>query len=71
MVILDTNVVSELLRAAPARQVEAWLAAQAGADVYLTAITEAELRYGAALVPSGRRQRGLLHAIDSMRCRTR
>ncbi|TVQ49970.1 MAG: type II toxin-antitoxin system VapC family toxin [Gammaproteobacteria bacterium] len=66
MVILDTNVVSELLRAAPARQVEAWLAAQAGADVYLTAITEAELRYGAALVPSGRRQRGLLHAIDSM-----
>jgi predicted nucleic acid-binding protein len=44
MIVLDTNVVSELLRPAPAPSVEAWLAGQDGADIYLTAISEAELR---------------------------
>ncbi len=40
MIILDTNVVSELLRPAPAPQVEAWLSAQDGANVYLTTVVE-------------------------------
>ena len=38
MIILDTNVVSELLRPAPSSAVEAWLAAQDGATVFFTAI---------------------------------
>lgn len=40
MIILDTNVVSELLRPQPEPRVEAWLAARGGADIYLTAISE-------------------------------
>ncbi len=45
MIILDTNVLSELLRPAPAKQVERWLAAQDGAKVYFTTVGEAELRH--------------------------
>lgn len=66
MIILDTNVVSELLRAAPAPPVAAWLATVEGATVYLTAISEAELRYGAALIPPGRRKAQLVQAVDGM-----
>lgn len=43
MIILDTHVVSELLRAEPAPMVEAWLASQDGSGIYLTAMSEAEL----------------------------
>ena len=66
MIILDTNVVSELLRPAPAPQVEAWLSAQDGALVYFTSIGEAELRHGVAILPAGRRRAQLGAAIDAM-----
>jgi predicted nucleic acid-binding protein len=64
VIILDTNVFSELLRPAPEPRIEAWLAAQDGADVYLTAITEAELRYGVAIMANGRRRGALAAAVD-------
>lgn len=66
VIILDTNVVSELLRAAPAPGVEQWLAGQDGANIYLTAVTEAELRYGVALKAHGKRSRLLLGAVDAI-----
>jgi predicted nucleic acid-binding protein len=66
MFVLDTNVVSELLRPAPAPQVEAWLSAQDGATVYFTSIGEAELRHGVAILPAGRRRTQLGAAIDVM-----
>lgn len=66
MIILDTNVVSELLRPTPEPRVEAWLAAQDGADVYLTAISEAELRYGVAVMAEGKRREALAQAIDGL-----
>ena len=66
MIVLDTNVVSELLRPSPAPQVEAWLAAQEGANIYFTAVGEAELRHGVAILPVGRRRTMLGVAIDSM-----
>ena len=66
MIVLDTNVVSELLRAAPATQVEAWLSAQDGAKVYFTAVGEAELRHGVAILPAGRRRTALTKAIDDI-----
>lgn len=64
MIILDTNVLSELLRPVPEPRIEAWLAVQDGADVYLTAITEAELRYGVAIMANGRRRGALAAAVD-------
>jgi predicted nucleic acid-binding protein len=66
VIILDTNVVSELLRAAPAPEVEAWLAGQDGTGIYLTAISEAELRYGVAIMAAGRRQAMLAAAVDGI-----
>jgi predicted nucleic acid-binding protein len=66
MIVLDTNVISELLRPAPAGPVEAWLAAQDGAGVYFTAVGEAELRQGVALLPQGRRRASLSAAVEAI-----
>lgn len=66
MIVLDTNVLSELLRPNPAPRVEAWLAAQDGASVYFTSIGEAELRYGVAILPAGRRRTTIGAAIDDI-----
>jgi toxin FitB len=64
MIIIDTNVISELLRPIPEPAVEAWLGEQDGLSIYLTAISEAELRYGVAVMSSGKRRDGLGVAID-------
>jgi predicted nucleic acid-binding protein len=66
MVILDTNVVSELMKAAPEPAVERWLAEQPAASVFICAITEAELRHGVALMPDGRRRATLSAAVAEM-----
>lgn len=64
MIILDTNVLSELLRPAPDPRVEQWLSAQDGLNVYLTSISEAELRYGLAIMGNGKRRAALVDAVD-------
>lgn len=56
MILLDTNVVSEPLRPAPAARVIDWLDAQPLETLYLSAMTVAELRAGVALLPAGRRR---------------
>lgn len=66
MIILDTNVVSELLRPAPEKRVVDWLAGLDGSVVYLTTITEAELRLGVAILPAGKRREGLAEMIDQI-----
>ena len=66
MIILDTNVVSELMRAAPAEIVVDWVDRQPAADVYLTAITVAELLYGVARLPDGSRRADLAERIEAM-----
>lgn len=66
MIILDTNVVSELLRPAPEKRVVDWLGGVDGSGVYLTSITEAELRMGVAILPAGKRRDGLAEMIDQI-----
>lgn len=66
MIVLDTNVLSELLRPHPAAPVESWLAAQDGARIWFTAVGEAELRYGVAMLPPGKRRTSLATAIDGI-----
>jgi predicted nucleic acid-binding protein len=56
LVVLDTNVVSELMRRAPAAPVLAWLERQPPAAVCTTAVTIAEVRHGIARLPEGRRR---------------
>jgi len=66
MIILDTNVISEMMRASPAAVVETWLAAQPAATIFITAVTEAELRYGVALLPAGRRRASFASELEAM-----
>ncbi len=66
MLVLDTNVLSEVLKPEPNAKVQAWLQAQPPASVFTTAITQAEILYGIALLPKGRRQGALLTAAVLM-----
>jgi predicted nucleic acid-binding protein len=66
MILLDTNVLSEMMRPAPSSIVEEWLSAQPAAGTFISAITEAELRYGLALLPNGQRQKRLLAQAEAM-----
>ena len=66
MIVLDTNVVSELMRPAPSPAVEAWVSRRAAAMLFFSAVGEAELRYGVAIMPAGRRRGAVEAAIEAM-----
>ena len=64
--LLDTNVVSELLRPSPNPAVESWVAARLASELYFSAVGEAELRYGVAMLPEGQRKDALATAIEGI-----
>ena len=64
MILLDTNVVSEPLRATPDAAVVAWIDAQPLETLYLSAITVAELRFGVAAMPAGKRRDALDASLE-------
>ena len=66
MIVLDTNVISELMRPDPYPAVLAWVAAQPRATLYTTRINQAEILYGIAAMPEGRRRVSLAAAADAM-----
>ena len=66
MIVLDTNVVSELMRPSPATNVVDWVTQQAATTLYFSTISEAELRYGVEVLLAGQRRAGLLAAIEGM-----
>jgi toxin FitB len=66
MIILDTNVVSELMRPEPAPQVASWVRERDRRELRTTTITLAEVRYGIARLPDGRRKQVLLAAADDI-----
>ncbi len=66
MIILDTNVLSELMRDEPAPRVERWVDDQESSELAVTAITVAELRYGIARLPDGARKSRLTESADAL-----
>ncbi|CAG9166149.1 type II toxin-antitoxin system VapC family toxin [Cupriavidus pinatubonensis] len=66
MIVLDTNVLSELMRAQADSSVIGWLDRQEPASFAITAVTVAELLYGIARLPDGRRKAGLQEAALQM-----
>ena len=66
MIILDTNVISELMRPEPHPAVFAWVAAQPRHSLFTTSVNKAEILYGVAVVPQGRRRTALAAAADAM-----
>jgi predicted nucleic acid-binding protein len=64
MIILDTNVLSELMQAAPERRVLAWVDTQPRSSIWTSAITIMEIRYGLQILPGGRRRSVLLQGLE-------
>ncbi len=66
MILLDTNVLSELMRAKPAPEVLAWIDAQSSDELFTSSITVAEILYGVARMADGKRKEGLLQLATLM-----
>jgi toxin FitB len=66
VIILDTNVVSEVIRPLPDAGVLSWLDSQTADEIAITAITAAELRYGVRRMPEGRRKAELSEVIHAI-----
>ncbi|AMM13032.1 plasmid stabilization protein [Burkholderia sp. PAMC 28687] len=66
MIVLDTNVLSEIMRANPDENVLTWLDSQYAHDLHITSITVSELLYGVARLAHGKRKTALRGAIESM-----
>jgi toxin FitB len=66
MILLDTNVISELMRREPSALVLAWVEERPRSRLGITAITQAEILYGIELLPKGGRKHGLFTAAQTM-----
>lgn len=66
MILLDTNVLSELMKREPHARVVAWVHKQSAMELGTTAVTEAEIFYGIELLSKGRKREGLLAAAEAM-----
>ena len=66
MIILDTNVTSELMRGRPDTAVMAWISDQPPSELFSTVVTIAEITYGLERLPQGRRRTSLEQAYQSL-----
>lgn len=66
MIVLDTNVISELMHPRADPDLVAWVDQQPTDDIYLTAVTTAELRFGLNRLPDGRRKADLAERVRRM-----
>ncbi|MDN3525314.1 type II toxin-antitoxin system VapC family toxin [Halomonas sabkhae] len=66
MIVLDTNVVSEAMKPTPYPAVIDWLNEQSAETLYVTSVTLAELLFGIAALPTGRRKDRLSEALDGL-----
>lgn len=64
MIVLDTNVISEVMRPEPNKQVVKWLQTQRIQEIFTTVIAEAELFKGIELMADGKRRHAFLNAIE-------
>jgi predicted nucleic acid-binding protein len=66
MIVLDTNVLSELMRSHPDESVSQWIAKRKATILFITALTKAEILYGLELLSEGRKRTVLTEAAKSM-----
>lgn len=66
MILLDTNVVSEVMRSSPNADVLRWLGSMDAREVGVTSITQAEILYGLSILADGRRKEGLMRAAEGL-----
>ena len=66
MIVLDTNVLSEVMKATPNNAVRKWMNRQYTAMLYITSVTLAENLFGIAILPTGKRKDALSGALGDM-----
>lgn len=66
MILLDTHVVSELMRPQPAPQVQNWLALQGGEPLATSAVSVAEIVFGLVRLPAGKRRADLIERFEAL-----
>ena len=66
MIVLDTNVLSELMRPAPDEMVIEWMDEHPSTRMFTTTVNQAEILYGVAVLPSGKRKHGLAAAVSAL-----
>jgi toxin FitB len=66
MIILDTNVLSALMRVTPEKNVVAWLDRQPRTSIWTTSVTVLEIRFGLQTMPAGKRRSALLQAFEAV-----
>lgn len=66
MILLDTNVLSELMKPTPDPGVVGWIAVRPAATLYTTSITQAEILHGVILLPAGKRRNAFDAAAEAM-----
>jgi toxin FitB len=66
MIILDTNVLSALMRQAAEEKVVAWLDKQPRTSIWITSVTVLEIRFGLQIMPAGKRRASLIQAFDEL-----
>lgn len=66
MIVLDTNVLSEILKNTPNTGVVAWIENESQSSLFTTAITRAEVFYGIHILPEGRRKQTLFTAVQDI-----
>ncbi len=66
MILLDTNILSELMKAKPNPDVTEWLDDQIATEVFISSVTKAEIELGIALLPDGKRKNALSKATSTM-----
>jgi predicted nucleic acid-binding protein len=64
MIILDTNVVSEIMRPKPDERVPRWLDQQPRSSIWTTSVTVFEIRFGLETMPVGRHRAALMTSLD-------
>jgi predicted nucleic acid-binding protein len=66
MILLDTNVLSEVMKPKPDGRVARWMAAQSATTLYVSSIAQAEILHGILLLPAGKRRKALETAAKGM-----
>ena len=66
MIVLDTNIISEAMKPEPHATVQVWLNHQVAETLYISSVTLAELLYGIAALPVGKRKELLAQALDGL-----
>lgn len=66
MIILDTNVLSELMKSQPDKSVVRWIGEHKAASLFITTLTQAEILYGLEILPAGKRRTAIKKAAKAM-----